>query len=52
MGMTFTIGKWENMFYFVPTIIWLNKSPKMFALTWGKWYIGLDEKEWSDGNDD
>lgn len=44
MGMTFTIGKWENMIYFIPTIIWLSKSPKVLALTWGKWYIGFDEK--------
>lgn len=50
--MTFTIGKWNNMFYFIPTIIWLNKSPKVLALTWGKWYIGLDEKEVDNGNDD
>ena len=43
--MRFTIGIWHNMFYFIPTIIWLNKFPKMIALTWGKYYIGLDEKE-------
>ena len=42
--MTFTIGKWCNMFYVVPTIIWINKSPKFLAITWLKWYIGFDEK--------
>ena len=52
MGMTFTIGKWENMIYFIPTIIWLSKSPKLFAVTWFKWYIGFDAKEKEDGNDD
>ena len=45
MKMSFTIGKWNNMFYFVPTIIWLNKSPKLLGLTRGKWYVGFDEKE-------
>lgn len=46
--MKFTIGVWHNMFYFIPTIIWLNKSPKMISLTWGKWYIGFDEMESED----
>ena len=42
--MTFTIGKWHNMFYFLPTIIYLKEHPKVLGITWLKWYIGFDEK--------
>ena len=43
--MKFTIGKWNNIFYLFPTIVYINKYPKMLAVCWLKWYVGFDEKE-------